>query len=337
MKALVVAAPGDISLLDLDAPTKRPAEVIVKPVLVGLCGTDLEIIDGSIDQAYVRMPLTIGHEWAGIVVDSAPGAPVVGTRVVVEGIIACGDCPECLNGDTNRCLTYDELGFTRPGAAAELIAVPAALVHSLDDAVSFESGVLVEPAAVVYRAIDRARPVAGTRVLIVGDGTVGLLAATLVRNWSPASVHVLGARAAQRPLAMAAGADAFLTDPTALEGTYGLVIEAAGVVAAAETALASVARGGTVVLVGLAGTGAVAGLPIDDIVNGDVSVVGSFSYTSRAWQSVVDLLNAGRVSFDFLVTHRFALGDWESAISTLRHSDGVRGKVLLRVGDPQDG
>jgi 2-desacetyl-2-hydroxyethyl bacteriochlorophyllide A dehydrogenase len=337
VKALVVAAPGDIALLDVDAPAQTAGDLIVRPLLVGLCGTDLEIIDGSIDQAYVRMPLTIGHEWAGIVVASAPGAPVVGTRVVVEGIIACGACSECINGDTNRCLTYDELGFTRPGAAAELIAVPAALAHPLDDAVSYESGVLVEPASVVYRAIDRAGPIAGTRVLIVGDGTVGLLAATLIRNWSPSAVHVLGARAAQRPLAMAAGADAFFTDATALEGPYGLVIEAAGVVAAAETAIAAVARGGSVVLIGLAGTGAFARLPIDDIVNGDISIVGSFSYTTSAWQSVVNLLNMGLVSFDFLVTHRFAFDEWESAVSTLRHSDGVRGKVLLRIGDPQDG
>lgn len=337
MKALVVAATGGIALLALDAPTMRAGEVIVKPVLVGLCGTDLEIIDGTIDQAYVRLPVTIGHEWAGIVVESSRGATPVGARVVVEGIVACGACSECAQGDTNRCRIYDEVGFTRPGAAAELVRVPAALVHPLADGVSFASGVLVEPAAVVYRAIDRAQLAPGTRVLIVGDGTLGLLAAALVRRWSPSSVDILGVRPAQRALAIAAGVDSFVTDPTALDGTYGLVIEAAGAVAAAETALTAVARGGTVVLIGLAGTGVVARLPIDDIVNGDVSIIGSFSYTRRAWKSVVDLLNAGLVSFDFLVTHRFALDEWETAISTLRHSDGVRGKVLLSIGDPQDG
>lgn len=331
MKALVVSEPGAISLSALSDPIVGPDELLVRPRLVGMCGTDLEIIDGTIDQAYVTMPLTLGHEWSGVVTASAPGGPGVGARVVVEGIIPCGVCDECRTGDTNRCRIYDELGFTRAGAAAELIAVPAALAHVLSDAVSFESGVLVEPASVVYRAIDRAHPGEGSRVLVVGDGTVGLLAAHVVRLWKPSVVHVLGARAAQEALARHAGADAFLTDPTDILGTYDVVIEAAGVAPAVNTALASVSRGGTVVLLGLAGTGAVASLPIDDIVNGDITLVGSFSYTRRAWGAVVELLNAGRLSFDFLVTHRYSLDDWESAVATLRMSEGVRGKVLLEI------
>jgi 2-desacetyl-2-hydroxyethyl bacteriochlorophyllide A dehydrogenase len=331
VKALVVSTPGAISLSTLSEPIVRPGDVLVRPRVVGMCGTDLEIIDGTIDQAYVNMPLTLGHEWSGVVAAAAPGAPGVGARVVAEGIIPCGVCDECRTGDTNRCRIYDEVGFTRAGAAAELIAVPAALVHVLSDAVSFESGVLVEPASVVYRAIDRANPREASRVLVVGDGTVGLLAAHIVRLWKPSVVHLLGARAAQEALAQRAGADAFLADPIAIVGTYDLVIEAAGDAAAVNTALASVSRGGTVVLMGLAGTGAVASLPIDDIVNGDITVVGSFSYTRSAWGAVVELLNAGRLSFDFLVTHRFSLDDWESAVATLRTSVGVRGKVLLEI------
>ena len=331
MKALVVSGPGAITLATLDEPIAGPGAVLVHPRLVGMCGTDLEIIDGTIDQDYVHLPLTLGHEWAGIVATSAPGSASVGARVVVEGIIPCGICDECRAGDTNRCRIYDELGFTRAGAAAELVAVDADLVHVLSDSVSFESGVLVEPASVVYRAIERAHPKEGARVLVVGDGTVGLLAAHLVRLWSPSLVHVLGAREAQETLALRAGADAFFIDPATQSETYDLVIEAAGVAAAADSALASVSRGGTVVLLGLAGTGAVANLPIDDIVNGDISVIGSFSYTRKAWGAVVDLLNAGRLSLDFLVTHRYPLADWASAVATLRATDGVRGKVLLEI------
>jgi 2-desacetyl-2-hydroxyethyl bacteriochlorophyllide A dehydrogenase len=323
MRALVVSSPGQIALQSVQDPIAGTDEILVRPRLVGMCGTDLEIIDGSIDQAYVTMPLTLGHEWSGVVADSPTGSPPVGSRVVVEGIIPCGVCDECRTGDTNRCRIYDELGFTRSGAAADLISVPSRLVHVIADAVSFESGVLVEPAAVVYRAVARANPAEGARVLVVGDGTVGLLAACM---------DVLGAREAQESLAHAAGADSFLTDPASLVGGYDVVIEAAGVAAAADTALRSVSRGGTVVLLGLAGTGQMASLPIDDIVNGDITIVGSFSYTQQAWAAVVDMLNSGRLSLDFLVTHRYALADWESAVAALRHSDGVRGKVLLEIG-----
>ena len=212
MKALVVSAPGTIDLIEREVPLPGVDEILVRPVVVGMCGTDLEIIDGTIDQAYVRMPLTLGHEWAGIVAESPGGTPPVGARVVVEGIVPCGTCLECTTGNTNRCQTYDEVGFTRHGAAAEQIVVPARLAHVLSDSVSFESGALVEPAAVVYRALDRVAPPVGSRVLVIGDGTVGLLAAHLVRMWEPATVDVLGAREAQMSLALAAGADHFLMD-----------------------------------------------------------------------------------------------------------------------------
>jgi len=331
MWALVVTAPQAVQLAELPEPTPDDGEVLVQPRLVGMCGTDLEIIDGSIDQAYVRMPLTLGHEWSGVVVQAASDSPPVGTRVVVEGIVPCGVCPECAAGNTNRCHVYDEVGFTRPGAAADLITVPAQLVHALAPTVSFESGVLVEPAAVVYRAIDRANPQPGARVLVVGDGTVGLIAACLLRLWRPASVHLLGARSAQQPLATAAGVDAFFTDASQIGSGYDLIVEAAGATAAVEAAVAATGRGGTVVLLGLAGTGETARVPVDDIVNGDVTIIGSFGYTTNAWAAVVDLLNAGEVSLDFLITHRYPLGEWQAAVATLRRSDGVRGKVLLEI------
>ncbi|MEO7980886.1 MAG: alcohol dehydrogenase catalytic domain-containing protein [Sporichthyaceae bacterium] len=331
MRALVVSGPGRVALEERADPVPGPGDVLVRPAVVGLCGTDLEIIDGSIDPAYVRLPLVLGHEWSGVVVAAgdSTSAPPVGSRVVVEGIVPCRVCAACAAGDTNRCATYDEFGFVRDGAAAELLAAPAELVHVLDAAVSAESGALVEPAAVVLQALLRAAPRPGQRVLVVGDGTVGLLAVTLARLWSPASVTLLGARQEQAPLATAAGADLFVTSPEDAGGGYDLVVEAAGVPAAVSAALHATARGGTVLLLGLAGTGKSAPLPIDDLVNGDVTVLGSFSYTVTAWTQLVQLLNTGRLDLGFLVTHRFPLSDWAAALDALRSPTGTRGKVLL--------
>ena len=334
MRALVVRAPGQISLEERRPPEPVPGSVLIRPTVVGLCGTDLEIVDGSIDPAYVRRPLIVGHEWSGIVVDagSAAGAPAAGTRVVVEGIVPCRHCDSCVAGDTNLCDTYDEFGFTRDGAAADLVVAPAELVHALAPTVSAESGALVEPAAVVWRALMRSGPRPGLRVLVIGDGTVGLLAVTLARLWSPACVTLLGVRPAQETLAVSAGADRFLTDPHAAGTGYDLVIEAAGVPAAVSTALAAPCRGGKVVLLGLAAHGLTVDLSIDDLVNGDISVAGSFGYTSSAWTQVVALLNAGRLDLGFLVTHRYPLEDWAAALSTLRSPSGTRGKVVIEIG-----
>lgn len=331
MRALVVTAPGQVGLEQRPDVSPARGEVLIAPAAVGMCGTDLDIIDGTIDPAFVRYPIVLGHEWAGRVV-GGDGGVAPGTRVVVEGVVPCGRCGECARGDTNRCENYDEFGFTRDGAAADLLVAPARLVHPLAEEVSFESGALVEPAAVCYRALERARPVPGERVLVVGDGTVALLTAMLARLWTPAAVAMLGARPAQAELAAQAGVDAFTTDPAEAGGGYDLVVEAAGAAAATAAALAAPRRGGRVVVLGFPGQGVTVPLHVDDLVNADVTVSGSFSYTSAAWARVAGLLRAGRLDLGALVTHRFPLERYPEAIDALRTPTGARGKVLVEIG-----
>ena len=331
-RALVVSAPGEVALMSRAAPAVPPGYVLVEPDLVGLCGTDLEIIDGRIDPAYIRYPVALGHEWTGIV---APGAPLSGRRVVVEGIIACGHCRRCAAGQTNLCETYDEIGFTRDGAAAGQIAVPASVIHPLEASVAADDAVLAEPAAVVYRGLARARVTPGSRVLVVGDGTIALLAVMLARLWSPARITMLGQRPEQAVLAAAAGASDFATG--GLDGEFDLVVEAAGATPAVATALAMTGRGGTVLLLGLPPHGQTVALAADDAVNNDLTILGSFSYTAAAWWDVVALLNSGQLRPGMLITHRYPLDEWEQAIGALRGAAGARecagprGKVLLAV------
>ena len=143
--ALVVRSPGDVTLEQRDAPVPGPGEVLIRPDVVGLCGTDLDIVAGQVDPAYTRYPLVLGHEWSGTVssgivasgtVAPGPAGLAPGTRVVAEGIVPCGYCARCRAGETNLCATYDELGFTRDGAAAGYIAVADPLVHAIGPAVS---------------------------------------------------------------------------------------------------------------------------------------------------------------------------------------------------------
>lgn len=329
MRALTVVEPGLLELQERPNLTAGSDHALVAPQVVGVCGTDLDIIDGTIDPNFVRYPLVLGHEFAGTMRTPADGIEA-GTRVVVEGIVPCGVCAECRRGATNRCATYDEFGFIRDGAAADLLLAPHALIHPLDAAVSWESGALVEPAAVVWRALTRARPEHGARVLIVGDGTVALLAGLLARQFQPAEVVLLGAREEQAALAAGVGVDRFVTAPAAAGRGYDLVVEAAGSAAATASALAAPGRGGTVVLLGYPGAEQVH-LPVDDIVNGDITIVGSFAYTREAWREVVALLNSGALELGKLVTHRFPLSDFAAAVAALRNSTGPRGKILLEL------
>ena len=327
-RALVVTAPGHVVLSTRQVPAAAPGQTLVRPDLVGLCGTDLEIIGGQVDPAYIRYPIGLGHEWTGI---AAGDSPLAGARVVVEGIVACGRCARCARGETNLCQTYDEFGFTRDGAAADLVAVPSGLVHPIAPGVAADDAVLTEPAAVVYRGLVRAQAAPGGRALVIGDGTIALLAVYLLRLWSPAEVVLLGRRAAQAQLAVTAGAARFETSPDAAGSGYDLVVEAAGSVQAAATAVAAARRGGTVLLLGLPPHGETVALAVDDVVNNDLALLGSFSYTAAAWHDVVGLLNSGLIRPGFLITHRFTLADWEQAIACLRGGDGQRGKVVLQI------
>jgi threonine dehydrogenase-like Zn-dependent dehydrogenase len=326
MKAVVVTSPGHVALQEIPVPVAAPRELLIQPVACGMCGTDLELIDGSIDPAYVRYPLVLGHEWVGRLLGDDE---LSGGLVVVEGIIPCGHCDECLIGATNRCETYDEIGFTRPGALAELISVPEALVHHLRPSVSLLDAALVEPMAVVWRALVRSAIRPRSTCLVIGDGTVAMLAVHLLGRFEPTRVTMLGVRPAQRELALRAGADEFLLEPS--DQRFDVIIEAAGHADAVTTALSSVARGGSITLLGLPPHGTQVAIVPDDFVNNDITLQGSFSYTRRAWDDVVSLLNDGEITPSFLVTHTFGIDDFDHAIDTLRSPapGAARGKVMM--------
>src|ERR1700689_598968 len=213
-RALIIDSPGSIRLRDVDEIVPGPGEVVARPVYVGVCGTDLELLAGVVDPAYVRYPLVPGHEWSGVIEAVGPGVTGLepGQPVIAEGIIPDRVCAQCVQGNTNLCEVYDELGFTRAGAAADQVLVPAQVVHVLGAEVSLLEAALAEPAAVAWGAIGRGRPRPGERVAVVGDGTLALIAAHLLTLYSPAELVVCGQRPAQADLAADLGATAFELD-----------------------------------------------------------------------------------------------------------------------------
>ncbi len=336
-RALVIPSPGSIALREVPEPVPGPGEVVARPVHVGICGTDLELLAGVVDPDYARYPLVPGHEWSGVIEAVGPGVTGLepGQRMIAEGIIPDRTCAECVRGHTNLCAVYDEIGFTRAGAAADQILVPAQVVHSLSASVSPLEAALAEPAAVAWRAIGRGHPRPGERFAVVGDGTLALITAHLLALYSPAELIVCGQRPAQADLAAELGATGFSIGDQA--GDFDLVVEAAGTAGAVERALGLARRGGRVVLLGLAGTGVEARFPIDDAVTHDLEISASFSYTSAAFSEVAALLGAGRLQLSPLVTHRFPLDAYEEAYQVLRESSGPRGKVMLDIAvDPGD-
>ncbi len=173
---------------------------------------------------------------------------------------------------------------------------------------------------------------------MVGIGTLGSLAVTLARLYSPGAVVAYGVRHEELAFAERLGADAAVhvgeqdavAETRRLVGDgFDLVLETAGAVEAVELATRLVRPGGRVVLLGIAGEGKMLELPVDRFVFGDLDVIGSFSYTTSAWSRVVDLLDRGLVDFEPLVTHRFPAGRFEEAFQVMDAREGVVAKVLL--------
>jgi 2-desacetyl-2-hydroxyethyl bacteriochlorophyllide A dehydrogenase len=323
VRALKVLKPNNIELIEEIDPKIEPNQSLVFPIAVGICGTDLAIIKGKIDPAFIKYPITLGHEWVGRTAN--------GDRVVVEGIIPCEKCSQCLSKNTNRCEIYDEIGFTKNGAIADKISVPTNLIHKIDNNVSDETASLVEPAAVVTQGLIKVLPNKGIKVLVIGEGTIGLLAAKIIRSFEPIMVYMLGLKESQKDLVLKNGIDKYFTNPSDINEKFDLVIECSGAMSAIQSGFKLSARGAKILLLGYTENSTPFELQIDDLINNDQCIYASFGYTRTAWFEVVNKINQNLLDFTSVVTHQFDIEQWQEAITVMEDRDQVRGKVLIRV------
>jgi 2-desacetyl-2-hydroxyethyl bacteriochlorophyllide A dehydrogenase len=342
MKAIVIDGPGQARLADMALPAPGPGEALIRSHAVGICGSDVELYQGTRPEGFYRYPLVPGHEWSGEVAATGGRAQglSVGDRVVVEGILWCGTCPNCRSGLTNLCEAgYDELGFTRPGGLAEYVVVPARQVHKLPRDASFEEAALLEPTAVVAQAFLRTAPHPAQTVVVIGDGTIGLLAVQILRLFSPAALILAGSHDERLAIGRRLGAthtinskrddvEQLLRDVTQGRGAD-LVFEGGSRAAGVELAMRLARRGGTIILEGIAGAGAHLNLESDLFVLKHLAVQGIFAASSAAWTYAVQLFHAGLLQLAPLVTHRFALPDYQAALDTVMARREGALKVLL--------
>ena len=336
MRAVVIERPHEAAFREVETPVCGPGDVLVRSRLAGVCRTDLEVLEGELDRRWVTYPCVPGHEWSGViervgeeVVDLAPG-----DRVVCEGFCYCGFCAHCRAGDTNLCERYDQLGFTRGGGYGELVLAPRRVVHRLPGTVSLDAAVLIEPASVVFRGLQRARPQPGETVGVVGVGTIGALSVVLARLFAPAAIVAYGIREAELELARRLGAtetvdvSGGVSAPHA--GELDLVVETAGAVPALELAIRLAREGGRVVALGIAGADRELRIAADTFALRDLALIGSVGYTTAEWSRVVELVGAGLVDLEPVIARRLPAERFEEAFRLMGEGDGVVGRILLQ-------
>ncbi len=341
MRAYRVEQPGVAGLVDVPMPTPRAGEVLVRVEAVGICGSDLELLEGTRDAAYTRYPVVPGHEWAGVVAE-APEHPATsmlppGTRVVVEGHHFCGVCGRCREGRTQLCASYDEYGFTRDGGYREYVAARADLCHPLRQADS-SVGALSEPTACALHAVERSRIGHADRVVVIGAGPIGLLAVACAAACRPARLVVADVRDSTFAVARTLGATGAVAAPAsaladavrdALGGSADVVIEAAGHPLAQVAATELLARGGRLTVLGIAGSDRTTPFNFDPLVFRDARVEAVFAYPSAVFARAVALIDTHVIDPAPLITHRFALSDAADALALLESRREPAIKVLL--------
>ncbi|MEM7271846.1 MAG: alcohol dehydrogenase catalytic domain-containing protein [Actinomycetota bacterium] len=342
--AVVIHGAGDIRVESRPVPRPGPDQVAVRVEVGGICGSDLSYYrHGAVGDFRVRRPMILGHEVVGTVAAVGPGVRpgLVGERVAVDPSSPCGTCDRCREGRPNVCLTPVFLGSasTDPhvdGGFSSVLLARASNLVPVPGGLGQRSAAFAEPLAVCLHAIGRAGGVAGRRVLIVGAGPIGAMAAAAAVRLGAGAVVVSDLDTERLAVVDRLAVDRTLTadlvaDHVATDGRFDLVIEASGSGPGIAAAIESARRGGTVVLVGLPHGGPPT-LPIGLGVSGELDVLGSFRFRHDEFVAAVDLLGDG-LDLGPLLTARFAATEADSAFVTADRPTSMKVQLDF-IADP---
>jgi len=329
MQAVVLNVAGKpLEVLELPTPEAARGERLVQIRACGICGTDVKLRAGKIPG--VKLPLVLGHEPAGVEVDS-------GKRVVVYPHLSCGQCPTCVEGRENICLrTRGTMGITASGALAGYVTVPERNLIELPDALDFEHGALAGGVvAVSLCAARKLGSVLDRWVIVAGLGGLGLVAVQLLHA---AGARVIGLSRSEekRRLAVRLRAVAALDTEGSYEdevrnltGGVGVTVamDFTGVSTQVARLVRCMRRGGQVVLVGY--TSGVLTIPYAETVMNGVDVLGSRSYTREDVRIALGLMERGKV--DPLIGRTVDLNEVDRALDWIAEGS-VTGRVVATVG-----
>jgi len=331
MKALRFHAPHDLRLEDVPLPTPGAGEVRIKPAAVGICGTDIHILDGTFA---TRPPVILGHEVAGHVEAVGSGVRSVreGDLVTVEPHRYCGVCRYCRLGREHLCLEKEAFGVHLNGGMAEFQVIPERIAYRLPADLDSRVGALAEPLSCCVHALDRLQPRSGTSAIIFGAGPAGLMLTALSRLAGLVPIVVAEPDQARREAALAFGAhdtvdpssDAWEEAAQRLVGGGGFdyVIEAVGSSHVLMSAIPLAARQGTILVFGVTDPDATVTIKPQEVFAKELTILGTVinPYTHHRAVELLPTLGLDRLGF-----RSFALEAHAEAFTAQQHR--AAGKV----------
>ena len=331
MRAMVYEGPEILTIKEVPDVTPKAGEVKLKIRACGICGSD---VHGYLGITGRRIPpLIMGHEFSGEVVELGEGVTDVniGDRVAAYPLDFCGHCEKCLAGDVHLCLNKRAFGvLTVDGAFTEYICVPAKCCFQLKENVSYTVGSIMEPLAVSYRAVRHAGDLKDKTVMVVGAGTIGLLALACIVMQKPKKVFVSDLSDTRLEIAKKMGADVVINsgkeDPVKviMDHTDGrginAVIEAVDITPTVKQGIDALDFGGVAVWIGISAQHI--DLEMQKIVTRELTVKGTFLYGFEEFRTVVGFLNDGHIDVTPVISKEVTLDELPAAFEKLHKDPG---------------
>jgi threonine dehydrogenase-like Zn-dependent dehydrogenase len=353
MTAIVCHAPKDYRVERVARPQPGPNELVIRIAACGICASDCKCYSGAKmfwggPSPWVKAPVIPGHEFFGYVEALGEGAAEhfgvqVGERVIAEQIVPCGKCRYCKSGQYWMCEVHNIFGFQREvadGGMAEYMRFPpTAIVHRIPNGISIEDAAIIEPLACAIHTVNRGDVQLDDVVVIAGAGPLGLMMTQVAHLKTPKKLVVIDLVDERLALAREYGADITINPQRddalsivrSLTDQYGcdVYIETTGVPAGVPQGLELIRKLGRFVEFSVFG----AETSVDWSIIGDrkeLDVRGAH-LGPYCYPIAIDLLGRGLVTSKGIVTHGFALEEWEEAIKVANSLDSI--KVLMRPGD----
>ncbi len=329
MRALVYTGPKDLAFTDAPAPRPGDGEVTVDVKAVGICGSDMHAYLGHDERR--PAPLILGHEAVGVIADGS-GA---GRRVVINPLVSCGVCEDCMGGRANLCAKRQIISMPpRQGAFAEQITIPEGNLIDIPESLDMDKAVVAEPLATAWHGVviaDRhsVRPISESKALVFGSGAVGLGAALALRAFGCKDVTVAETNPLRRRTAMNAGFEKVI-DPVsdgALEAGFAdVVLDAVGIKPTRTGAVHAARPGGIIVHIGL-GDGA-DGFDARRLTLQEIGFFGAYTYTMSDFRATLRAMASGALGpLDW--TECRPLADGATAFADLLDQKTEAAKIVL--------
>jgi L-iditol 2-dehydrogenase len=341
MKALVLKEYNQLVYQDVPEPTVQPDDVLVEVKACGICGSDIHGMDGSTGRRIP--PLIMGHEAAGIIAEVGSSVKDFqpGERVTFDSTVYCGSCFYCRRGEINLCDHRRVLGVAcdehrQDGAFAEYVAVPQRILYHLPEDVSFEQAAMVEPCSIAVHAVGLTRISLNDTAIVVGAGMIGLLVVQALRAAGCGKIIAVDIEPEKLDLARQLGADVVLnsnqteviseiekiTDKRGAD----VVIEAVGITATVQTALAGVRKGGAIIIIG--NLSPAVELPLQLLVAREITMYGSCA--SRGdYPACLDMIARGAIDVNPFISAVAPLSEGAAWFQRLYQGEKGLLKVIL--------